>query len=206
MSEKKQTELLIKEAATQIFLKKGYAGARMQDIAKTAGINKALLHYYFRSKEKLFDVIFMELFSKFIGQLQEGLMVEAGFLEKLDFFIDKYISLIQGNPYLPLFVINEISKNPDKFVGKLKSNKSFPQAAAMMGMMMQAMEDGTIKKYPPFHLLMNIISMSVFPFIAKPILMNVTEMNDQEWEELMKDRKEHVKAFLYSALNINSET
>ena len=92
----------------------------MQEIANDAGINKALLHYYYRSKEKLFDVIFMELFTEFIGQLKEGLMGEKGFKEKLEFFLDKYIATIQANPYLPLFVINEITKNPEKFIGKLK--------------------------------------------------------------------------------------
>lgn len=202
MSEKQQTELVIKEAAKQVFLRKGFSGARMQDIADYAGINKALLHYYYRSKEKLFDVIFMEQFSELIGQLKQGLSSELGLSGKIEFFIDKYISVLEKNPYLPLFVINEITKDQDRFIGKIKKFDAFPEAASMVGMMLQAMEDGKIKRYHPFHLLMNIISMSVFPFLAKPILISISGITEADWKELMKERKEEVKRFVISALSI----
>lgn len=202
MSEKQQTELVIKEAAKQVFLRKGFSGARMQDIADYAGINKALLHYYYRSKEKLFDVIFMEQFSELIGQLKQGLSSELGLSGKIEFFIDKYISVLEKNPYLPLFVINEITKDQARFIGKIKKFDAFPEAASMVGMMLQAMEDGKIKRYHPFHLLMNIISMSVFPFLAKPILISISGITEADWKELMKERKEEVKRFVISALSI----
>jgi AcrR family transcriptional regulator len=200
MSEKQQTEVIIKEAAKEIFLKKGYAGARMQDIADTAGMNKALLHYYYRSKEKLFDVIFMEIFSGLVSQLKEGLNSDLGLIEKIDFFVDKYIGLLETNPYLPLFVINEISKDQDRFIDKLKHMQVYPEASSMVGLMLQAMEDGKIKKYHPFHLFMNVMSLSVFPFIAKPMLVTITGIGEEEWKELMKDRKEEVKRFIFNAL------
>lgn len=202
MSEKQQTELVIKEAAKQVFLRKGFSGARMQDIADYAGINKALLHYYYRSKEKLFDVIFMEQFSELIGQLKQGLSSELGLSGKIEFFIDKYISVLEKNPYLPLFVINEITKDQDRFIGKIKKFDAFPEAASMVGMMLQAMEDGKIKRYHPFHLLMNIISMSVFPFLAKPMLISISGITEADWKELMKERKEEVKRFVFSALSV----
>lgn len=202
MSEKQQTELVIKEAAKQVFLRKGFSGARMQDIADYAGINKALLHYYYRSKEKLFDVIFMEQFSELIGQLKQGLSSELGLSGKIEFFIDKYITVLEKNPYLPLFVINEITKDQDRFIGKIKKFDAFPEAASMVGMMLQAMEDGKIKRYHPFHLLMNIISMSVFPFLAKPMLISISGITEADWKELMKERKEEVKRFVFSALSV----
>ncbi|MCB0652319.1 MAG: TetR/AcrR family transcriptional regulator [Saprospiraceae bacterium] len=202
MSEKQQTELVIKEAARQVFLRKGFSGARMQDIADNAGINKALLHYYYRSKEKLFDVIFMEQFSELIGQLKQGLDSGLDLFEKIEFFIDKYISVLEKNPYLPLFVINEISKDQERFIGRIKKFDAFPEAAAMVGMMLQAMEDGKIKRYHPFHLLMNIISMSVFPFLAKPMLISISGISEADWKELMKERKEEVKRFVFSALSV----
>ncbi|KAA3622605.1 MAG: TetR/AcrR family transcriptional regulator [Bacteroidetes bacterium] len=202
MSEKQDTELIIKEAARDIFLKKGYAGARMQDIADKAGINKALLHYYFRSKEKLFDVIFFEQFGKLIGQVKEGLRGDMNLHDKIEFFVDKYIGLLEQSPYLPLFVINELSRDSERFIDKLKSFEVYPEAASMIGMMMQEMEKGAIKKYHPFHLLMNIMSLSVFPFIAKPMIMTITQVKDEDWKELMADRKEQVKAFIFNALEI----
>ena len=202
MREKQQTELVIKEATRQVFLRKGFSGARMQDIADNAGINKALLHYYYRSKEKLFDVIFMEQFSELIGQLKQGLDSGLDLFEKIEFFIDKYISVLEKNPYLPLFVINEISKDQERFIGRIKKFDAFPEAAAMVGMMLQAMEDGKIKRYHPFHLLMNIISMSVFPFLAKPMLISISGISEADWKELMKERKEEVKRFVFSALSV----
>ena len=174
----------------------------MQDIADNAGINKALLHYYYRSKEKLFDVIFMEQFSELIGQLKQGLDSGLDLFEKIEFFIDKYISVLEKNPYLPLFVINEISKDQERFIGRIKKFDAFPEAAAMVGMMLQAMEDGKIKRYHPFHLLMNIISMSVFPFLAKPMLISISGISEADWKELMKERKEEVKRFVFSALSV----
>jgi TetR/AcrR family transcriptional regulator len=154
MSAKQDTESIIKEAAKEIFLQKGYDGARMQDIADKTGFNKALLHYYFRSKENLFDVIFFEQFGKMIKQVKEGLKGEMNLHDKIEFFVDNYISMLEKNPYLPLFVINELSRNPDRFVDKIKSFKIHATAASMVSMMMDAMEDGVIKKYQPFHLLM----------------------------------------------------
>ncbi len=202
MSEKQDTELIIKEAARDIFLKKGYAGARMQDIADKAGINKALLHYYFRSKEKLFDVIFFEQFGKLIGQVKEGLRGDMDLHGKIDFFVDKYIGLLEENPYLPLFVINELSSDPERFIDKLKSFEVYPEAASMVSLMMQEMEKGSIKKYNPFHLILNIMSLSVFPFIAKPMLKTIIKIEEEDWKELMAERKEQVKAFIFNALEI----
>ena len=202
MSEKQDTETIIKEAAKEVFLQKGYDGARMQDIADKTGFNKALLHYYFRSKEKLFDVIFFEQFGKLIAQVKQGIRGEMNLHDKLEFFIDNYIGMLEQNPYLPLFVINELSRNPDRFMDKIKSFEVYPEAAAMIGMMLEAMEEGKIKKYNPFHLLMNIMSLSVFPFIAKPMIMYITDVEEEDWQTIMKDRKEQVKAFVFNALGI----
>lgn len=202
MSEKQDTETIIKEAAKEVFLQKGYDGARMQDIADKTGFNKALLHYYFRSKEKLFDVIFFEQFGKLIGQVKQGLRGDMNLHDKIAFFIDQYIGLLEKNPYLPLFVINELSKNPDRFLDKLKSFEVYPEAASMVATMMEAMEEGKIKKYHPFHLLINIMSLSVFPFIAKPMIKTITNIEEEDWQTIMAERKEQVKAFVFNALQI----
>ena len=142
----------------------------------------------------------MEIFTGLMSQLKEGLNSELGLIEKIEFFVDKYIGLLEANPYLPLFVINEISKDPDRFIDKLKHLGAFPEAASMVGLMLKAMEEGTIKEYHPFHLFMNIMSLSVFPFIARPMLVTITGIDEEEWKELMKDRKEEVKRFIFNAL------
>ena len=203
MAEKQQTEVIIKEAAKKIFIRKGYAGARMQDIADEAGINKALLHYYYRSKDKLFDVIFTSVFNGLISQLRNGLKGNHDVFEKINIFVDTYVDMLGKNPYLPLFILNEISQNPDRFIEKIKNMESFPEAASMVGLMLEAIDEGKIKKIQPFHLFMNIISMCIFPFIAKPMFLTIAKMEEETWQILMKDRKEEVKRFILNAIIID---
>lgn len=108
----KQTEDRIFESATEVFIEKGMDGARMQDIANHAGINKALLHYYYRTKERLFEAVFEKMakliFSRFAPVLDENASLE----DKIRFFFREHISFLQKNPRLPAFILNEINRNP----------------------------------------------------------------------------------------------
>src|SRR5208283_4719482 len=108
----KSTEEVIFDAARTVFIEKGFEGARMQEIALVAGINKALLHYYYRTKEKLFNAIFERVFSQFIPKVIEFMESDTGVLDKLSFFIETYIDVLLHNPFIPQFVINEINRNP----------------------------------------------------------------------------------------------
>ena len=108
------TEGKILDAAKKVFTKKGMYGARMQEIADEAGINKALLHYYFRSKDKLFDAIFHEAFHDFVPRAFKSFKSEMPFEDKLSLFVSNYIDIIIENPYLPLFIINEINQKPER--------------------------------------------------------------------------------------------
>jgi AcrR family transcriptional regulator len=108
----KLTEERIFEAATDVFVDKGMDGARMQDIASYAGINKALLHYYFRTKDQLFNAVFemiaRKILKKFAPVFDENLTIEA----KIRFFFKEHIAFLQENPKLPGFILNEINRNP----------------------------------------------------------------------------------------------
>ena len=104
-------------SAREIFHKRGFEGARMQEIADKAGINKALLHYYFRSKEKLFDAVFDEALKALLPKVKELLNAELPLFDKIKYFTENYITLLMKNMYLPVFVINEMYQNPEKFVG-----------------------------------------------------------------------------------------
>ncbi|GJM33388.1 MAG: hypothetical protein DHS20C18_23890 [Saprospiraceae bacterium] len=194
------TEQIIKEAAKKIFVRKGFAGARMQEIAEEAGINKALLHYYYRSKEKLFEGIFSEIFDHMIGQLKQSVTTDKPLIQKIEDFVDRYISTIEQNPYIPLFIVNEIAQNPDRFVEKIKSKQVFPELAGFFQQMLGEMERGNIREIPPLHLFLNILGLCAFPFIAKPMVKAVSGMDEDTWEMLMKDRKKEVKTFIRRAL------
>ena len=115
------TERRIMEAAAKVFMQKGRLGASMQDIADEAGINRTLLHYYFRNKEKLFDTIFERIMSKVFPDMVHALASDLPFLEKIKHFTASYARLLDENPYLPVFVFQEISLNPDRLVKRFEN-------------------------------------------------------------------------------------
>jgi TetR/AcrR family transcriptional regulator len=200
MSTEKNTEELIIEAAKKIFIKKGLAGARMQDIADEAGINKAMLHYYFRSKDRLFEIIFTEAINKVLTSLNSILATPMPFPEKIKAIVENYLTALMANPQLPLFVLNEITQNPEMFVQKLKEKVGFPNVNAFLMEIAVAGEQGIIRKISPLQLIMNIISMSVFPFVAKPLFQAVTEIDDVQFRMVMEERKRSLATFILDAL------
>ena len=125
MKKDESTEARILSAGKKILLKKGMDGARMQDIADEAGINKALLHYYFRSKEKLFETIFMEVAAEFLPRIGKILAAEVSVFEKIEMFCSEYINQIIQTPYVPIFVLNEINRQPKAFFTKSDDGKEF---------------------------------------------------------------------------------
>jgi AcrR family transcriptional regulator len=200
MAKKLTTKEKIKIAAKEIFIQRGYAGARMEDISKVSGINKALLHYHFTSKENLFEQIFDEAFFEIMPKLHAVLAVEGEVLDRIDAFVDEYIHTIRHNPHIPLFVIHELSQDPDRFLQKVRSNPGLPNVANLIMEVMNAMEAGKLKKYPPLHLVMNVLSMCVFPFVARPIIKTVMKLDDDNWDSIMDDRASMIKQFIRSAL------
>src|SRR5215217_870837 len=103
------TEQKIKEAAVVVFTKKGYVASRTRDIAEEAGINLALLNYYFRSKEKLFDIVMKENMMQLLAAMKNVLNNEKQSLEeKVTNIIENYVDLLLANPDLPIFILGEI--------------------------------------------------------------------------------------------------
>lgn len=196
-----ETEQRILEAAKKIFIQKGFAAARMQEIADEAEINKALLHYYFRSKQKLFTVIVAETIEMIIPRLSQAIEYDGTVVEKLDKIVDVYIDTINEHPHLPTFMIMELAQSRADFVKEIKKNTdSFPNFQQFFMQVMKEGQEAKIRKINPFHLLLNTLSMCIFPFIVKPIFTTVVEVPDEAFLALMKERKEEVKSFLRNSL------
>ena len=194
------TEHVIMEAAKKVFLRKGMAGARMQDIADEAGFNKALVHYYFRSKEKLFEVIFMEAAGKLFPRINAIFEGDQPLFEKIELFCEEYISVVSENPYLPMFVLNEIHQDPQYFLQKVWAGKSKPKPAKFLEQIDREVRKGTIKKINPLHLLMNLISMTIFPFVAKPMIEKNLGLDDVQFRAAMEERKKEIPRFIIDAI------
>ena len=188
----KTTEEKIYEAARRIFIIKGMEGARMQEIADEAGMNKALLHYYFRSKENLFKAVFKDTFSKFFVKVKDTLSSEVSAKEKLIVFIDNYIDLIMANPYVPQFIINEINRDPQ--VLKTLMFESGVEPQKVLELFFDKVQLNNLSKLDPRHIVVSLLGMLIFPFIARPLLQMVYFNDNQEaYNQFLYERKEVVK-------------
>ena len=200
MSKDSSTEEKILSAAKKVFVANGMMGARMQDIADEAGINKALLHYYFRNKEQLFDVIFMSAARQLFPKIRQIFESDAPLFEIIEKFCADYIDIISENPYLPLFVFNEIHRNPAGFIKKINTDMGFPKPELFLKKVEMAMENGTIKKISPIQLLLNLLSMCIFPFVAKPLILVNVELDEFQFRSIMEQRKKEIPRFIIDSI------
>jgi len=194
------TEERIMTAARKVFLAKGLAGARMQDIADEAGINKALLHYYFRNKQKLFEMIFMEAAQKLFPKINFIFESNMPLFEKIEYFADEYITVMVENPYLPSFVLNEINQDPVSFFKRLNEKFGFPDPALFLKQIEREIKKRTIKRINPVQLLMNMLSLCIFPFMAKPMFQLRMGLGETEFREFMNQRKKEVPRFIIDSI------
>ncbi len=197
---KKDTENKILEAARKVFFRKGMEGARMQEIANEAGINKALLHYYFRSKEKLFRKIYSEAVDQFMPQVNTMLEnPQIPVNEKIQIFVDMFIWLVYRNPFLPGFIIQELQRNPDSFHQMLEGHKV--DVTPLQQQIEQEIQAGNMRQITADELIINLVSLCVLPVMIKPVLENLeSDSGEEEFKEVLETRKKSVVDFMLNAL------
>ncbi len=188
------TEQKIIEAARKVFTQKGYAAARTRDIAEAAGINLALLNYYYRSKEKLFGIVIGEKFLEFFGVLSPILSNEKSTLdEKIDLIVEGYITLLLDHPDLPLFVLSEIRNHPDHFA------KLVQHTFVVNSIFWKQLQDAK-PELNALHFLTNILGMTVFPFVSKPIFEQIGAFERITFEEFINERKKLIPMWIKTML------
>ena len=194
-----ETEILILDAARKVFVQNGFDGTTMQMIADESGINKALLHYYYRSKDRLFEAVFIEAFSKMIPNLMKIFTSESDFFDKIRSFIDAYISALLQYPQIPLFILHELRRNPDRVVELIKSTGINP--AIFLDFIKQEIKNGTIMPIDPQQLLVNMLGLCIFPFAARPMIQGFIFKNDAiAYQLFLESRKTEVANFIIKAI------
>jgi TetR/AcrR family transcriptional regulator len=193
------TEEKILDAAKKIFLAKGLDGARMQDIADEAGINKAMLHYYFRSKDKLFEQIFTEVAGHFLPKIIAILEAEKTVFEKIEMFCREYIGQVIETPYVPIFILNEINKQPEVFLKKVLNIRK-PPVEAFLKQLEREAKQGIIKRTDPLQLFLNVLSLCVFPFVARPMLQLISGKDRRQFNTMMEQRKKDVPKMIIESI------
>jgi len=201
MTEKdRQTEEKIFESATEVFIEKGMDGARMQDIANHAGINKALLHYYYRTKDHLFNAVFEmiagQMFKKFAPVLDENLSLE----EKIRFFFKEHISFLQRNPRLPSFLLNELNRNPERIKKLIQSIDINKLWTTLEKQHKEELVKYNITREIIPQLMTSIAALSVFPFAAKAIISGFMEKLGYDFDEYIEVRKKYAADFVIKAI------
>jgi AcrR family transcriptional regulator len=196
------TEALILQAAKKVFTEKGLTGARMQDIADAAGINRALLHYYFRSKEKLFELIFDEAFNRFLGTVQPIVFAQDTFFEKIERLVEAEIDYVEAQPFNPLFILNEMSQNPGICQKKNLGTKYVDFLKQLSVLLEEEYRAGRVIKIEAKQLFLNIISLILFPFIAKEYVQHAFGYDDEQYAELLGRRKKEVARFVIAAIKV----
>jgi AcrR family transcriptional regulator len=197
--EKQSTEKIILEAAKEVFVEYGFDGSSMQKIADRAGINKALVHYYFRSKEKLFEATFKEVFYTLVPPLMDTIKKEIPFEKKIAVFVEKYIDTLGNNPLVPIFILHELNRNPENLPAIVMESGINP--IYFFQNIVEEQEKGYIRPIPPHHLMINILALSIFPFVAKPILKGVFfDQDESAFNDFLEERKKIVTDFIINAI------
>jgi TetR/AcrR family transcriptional regulator len=192
------TEALIKEAARRVFTTKGLAATRTEDIAAEAGVNKALVNYYYRTKDRLFEAVFYEEMMELTENMNAVLSnTQLTVFEKIRQLVEGDFVVLLKNPGLPLFIMNEIARNPcliDPAGQKAQhSEKMFDQFRQLIE---SEIENGTIKPIDPKMLWMNLFSLVMMPFVAKSWISHLFQLDDTGYFALMQQRREHVADFI----------
>ena len=196
------TEQNILEVAERLFLEKGFAMTSTTEIAKEVGCNQALIHYYYRTKDNLFNTIFEQKFKIFFQDIFEMKNIEnLQFLDKLKYIIESHYDMVRSNLQLPLLIINELSRQPEKIQTLKEKLHAIPeQFFAKLDTELQAeITAGRIRSVGLMDLIITTISLNVALFLLMPIAVEIIPMNESQKQMLIEHRRiEHVNLILNS--------
>lgn len=193
------TEQKIKEAAKRVFTRKGYAATRTRDIAEESGYNLALINYYFRSKEKLFDIIMMEQIERFVNSVAMMLdNKDTTLQQKIEQLVEHYIDMLLETPGLAFFILNAINSDPEKIFSRVQ--KMTPPLHFVAQWQAHHAVRGQFTAYP-MHVFINLVSMTVFPFAAAPAIKIKLGCTDEQFKAMMLERKKMIPKWVLQIMN-----
>lgn len=211
-----ETEQSILAAALEEFSRHGRQGARMQDIADRAGLNKALLHYYFRSKERIYEEVFTYVFRHYFMRMAAPLRSEGTFAEILRRFIHQYVDLLNENPALPMFMLREIAEGAPVFrrrIGEITATEGTADSGdtplalphIILSFFERGVRDGAVTAADPLQTMISVMGACIYFFAAFPIFSAVIPGLEQQREAVTEARKEHIFELVYYGLKPRTE-
>ena len=202
------TEGRILDAARAVFVRHGTAGARMQDIAREARVNQALLHYYFRSKDRLADAVFKRTAGQLFQQVVQIMSSDAPLAAKVDNVVRVEIDHLSRTPGLPGYILSELHHHPERvrqFIATLTGATPEDVRPRVVQKLRQqidaAARAGELRPMAPEQFLVNLLSLCVFPFAARPMLMVLLGLDGREFDLFIKKRREELAGFFLRAIS-----
>jgi TetR/AcrR family transcriptional regulator len=199
----KDTKARILDAADAVFVRRGTDGARMQEIANEAGVNKALLHYYFRSKADLARAVWLRIASAFVPEIFEMMASDVSIDDKIDRFVDSYLTRLASHPYLPAYVVGEVARRPDLLGAFYTSQRR--KAARRMARQLGEQINEQVKKrrmapVTAEQFFVTLASSCAFPFVARPMITAILGISPKGFDGFIKRRRKELPAFLKRGL------
>jgi AcrR family transcriptional regulator len=202
-----ETEQRILQAARVVFVRRGSAGARMQEIAEEAGVNQALLHYYFRSKDRLAQAVFRDVAGKMVPSLIAVFGSDSSIEQKVEQFVHLYIDVVRRSPFIPGYIVAELHFNPERLTALASEIAGARPASVMQSFLPRLgaqLEEqariGAMRSIAPEHFLVNLVALSVFPFVARPVLRIVFGQDDAAFSRFLDERRAELPDFILNAL------
>ncbi|MEI6949528.1 TetR/AcrR family transcriptional regulator [Paraflavisolibacter sp. H34] len=193
-----KTEHHIRETAKRIFFKEGKMRATTQDIADAAGVNRTLLHYYFRSRDALFTAVFQEAFQKLRQGLHAAIESQEPFRQKLESFINAYFDQLVEAPYLETFLVLQLAQDPGKYEELfIKMPGGEDRIQRFLAEIQSEMDKGTIPPMDPVQFYMSLFGLMAYPLLARPIYQNLFHLDDATFDRLYKERKKLILSLVF---------
>ena len=191
MESNRSVEEDIIRSARHVFVEKGYDGATMREIAAGAGINISMLHYYFRSKDNMFDIVFEDVFRRMYGKIFEAIADDKDIFEKISAIVGLYVDTLVSEPRLPNFIFNEVTQRPDRS-GRFAGYKEYVQqyTRSFQKQLDRAAGEGRIRRVSVMELIVDIESLCVYPFLTGPLWQKVFDVSPEDFIRMVENKKE----------------
>ena len=204
MDKDNSTEIKIKEAATRVFIAKGFYGCTSREIAKEAGMNVALVNYYFKSKSHLFEIVIASVIEKFADSLFEVFKSDLPLVSKVRIFIEKEYDFLSNHREIPSFIINELSKQDADFFKSVGFSEAMKEAK-IEEQVKEAQDKGEMRKINLVNIILLLMSNTNFPFMARPMIQSIHNINNEDYTTHLILHKQYVIDMLINYLFPNSK-
>lgn len=194
-------ERQIIDTAQQIFIEKGFAGTSMSDIAATVGINRPTLHYYFRTKDKMFKAVFSSIVMSLMPKIHDIIRLDVSFVDRMGMILDEYIELFTKDPYLPKFICGEIQRDVNHLLGSAKELQFDAALSLVKDTLLKEMEAGKIKKVPLPMVFLTFYSLLTYPFLVRNLITTLFLDNEEDFTSFLQEWKQHIITELTNLLS-----